>query len=44
VDPKAKLTEKLFGQPEIVTEKGDSITATSLFGLLEKILTDLAKK
>jgi len=44
IELKSKLTEKLFGQPVEVTEKGDSITASSLFNLVEKILTNLTKK
>ena len=44
IELKAQLTEKLFGQPEVETGKGDTITATSLFGLVEKIVNNLTKK
>jgi len=44
IELKSKLTEKLFGQPVEVTEKGDFVSASSLFSLVEKILTNLTKK
>ncbi|WP_319408817.1 hypothetical protein [uncultured Desulfosarcina sp.] len=40
---KAKLSEKFFGQPEIIRDDGEVVTKTTLFGLVEKIATILAK-
>jgi len=41
---RATLTEKFFGQPDLVDEKSDNVTAGPLFKLLEKLTTLLAKK
>jgi len=44
IELKSALTEKLFGQPDTLTEKGEIVNVNSLFNLLEKLLTNLTKR
>ena len=44
IELKSSLTEKLFGQPDTLVEKGEVVNVKSLFNLLEKLLTNLTKR